>query len=103
MCRIAFSVVESVYFHALLNSISPIAPAIPRSADTIRNWSLSRYEAAKAEIKLILAAALSLINLSLDCWSSPNNIAIIAIVAHFIDSFGRPQKALLALRELPGL
>jgi hypothetical protein len=105
VCRIAFSVSESAQFHALLNSVSTSITAIPipRCADTVRNWSLSRFESAKFEFKTTLASSRSLIHLSLDCWTSSNNLAMIGVVAHWADEKGRFQNALLALRELSGL
>lgn len=102
-CRIPFHVAESPAFHALIDSVSTTTPAIPKSADTIRNWVLTRYQAAKAELRLKLAKSRSLITISLDCWTSPNKLAIIAVVAHWADEYAKFQKAVLALRELAGI
>ena len=49
-----------------------------------------------------LRSTRSNIHLSFDLWTSPNCYAIIAIVAHFIDSKGYRQTKLLAIRQLKG-
>jgi len=102
-CRIPFRVAEAPAFHHLLDSVSTTTPAIPKSADTIRNWVLARYETAKAEMKVRLAKSRSQITISLDCWTSPNKLGIIAVVAHWADECAKFQKAVLALREVPGI
>jgi hypothetical protein len=102
VCRIPFHVIESPYFHALFESNSTLANAVPKCSDTVRNWALGRSDSAKEEVKVKLARARSLIHLAIDCWTSSNNLPIIGIVGHFADELGHFQKVLLALRELQG-
>src|SRR5947209_9522739 len=49
-----------------------------------------------------LRAARSNIHISFDLWTSPNCYAIMAIVAHYIDSSGARKVSLIALRHLDG-
>ena len=42
------------------------------------------------------------IYISFDLWTSPNCYAIMAIVAHYIDSSGARKVSLIALRHLDG-
>ena len=44
-----------------------------------------------------LRAAWSNIHISFDLWTSPNCYAIMAIVAHYIDSNGKRKASLIAL------
>jgi len=43
---------------------------------------------------------LSNIRLSVDIWTSPNNLLLLAICAHFVDGDNKLVKALLGLREV---
>ena len=49
-----------------------------------------------------LQSALSRIHISLDIWTSPNRFLLLAIVAHFTIYTQKKQKALLALKQVPG-
>src|SRR5579859_2928030 len=83
---IPFSQVESMSFHKFIASIRHDAVSfIPRSGDTIRSWILARFNQACDEIKQHLAMAASNIHISCDMWSSPNNYALLGIIAHWTD------------------
>ena len=49
-----------------------------------------------------LQASLSRIYISLDIWTSPNRWLLLAIYAHFTTHLQKKQKALLALKKVPG-
>jgi len=68
-------------------------------ANTVRNWLMAEFKARKPEVKQSLANAKSKINLSIDLWSTPNDLSLLGIVAHWIDSKGNLKTALLALRR----
>jgi len=70
--------------------------------NTVRNWLLSTFKERKPEVKLALERAKSRINLSFDIWSSPNDLSLLGVVAHFIDEKRQFRTALLALRRLFG-
>jgi len=61
------------------------------------------YEKERKEIEKSLPRARSLIHFTMDLWTSPNHIALLGIVAHFVDSTGCLNRALLALREIEGV
>ncbi len=57
-----------------------------RSGNTIRSWILDEYRSRKAHLcKKILVVASSVIHISLDLWTAPNNLTYIDVIAHFLD------------------
>src|SRR5437773_370034 len=60
------------------------------------------FETAKAIIKERLLLAQSRIHISYDLWTSPNQRAMIAIVAHWTTEDYEVKSALLAIREVHG-
>jgi len=61
------------------------------------------YEKERKEIEKSLPRARSLIHFTMDLWTSLNHLALLGIVAHFVDSTGYLNRALLALREIEGV
>lgn len=53
-------------------------------------------------VQTALQSALSKIHLTIDLWTSPNNLAIIGIIAHYISDSGQLEHSVLALREVDG-
>jgi hypothetical protein len=51
----------------------------------------------KAELKLSLSKANSKIHFSFDLWTSPNHLALLGIVAYYIDQYSQNQLVSLAL------
>lgn len=101
-CHIAFMQIENRYFQNLLNFLnSSFAQFLP-CRNTFRRWVLAEYHRQKKRLKTELKKTRSNIHLSFDLWTSPNCHAIIAVVAHYIDSKGRRQTKLLAIRQLKG-
>lgn len=98
--HIAFLQIENIYFKRLISLLSPqLAKYLP-SRVTFRKWIVAEYEKRKQGLKKDLKKARSNIHISFDLWTSPNCYAMIAIVAHFIDSKGSRQTKLLAIRQL---
>jgi hypothetical protein len=56
----------------------------------------------KDVVRRVLQSALTRIHISLDIWTSPNHWLLLAIVAHFTTQNSKKQKALLALKKVPG-
>ena len=50
----------------------------------------------------MLQKSVSNINFSFDLWTSPNHLALLGLVAHFIDEKGQNQSMLIAIRQLKG-
>lgn len=78
-----------------------VADLIP-CRNTIRKWVIQEFEQRKRKMRHELRAARSNIHISFDLWTSPNCYAIMAIVAHYIDSSGARKANLIALRSLDG-
>jgi hypothetical protein len=60
------------------------------------------WERHQDTVRQVLQAALSHIHISLDIWTSPNRWLLLAICAHFTTYDQKKQKALLALKKVPG-
>ena len=56
----------------------------------------------KQRLRHILATAISDIHVTCDMWTSPNNLAILAVVAHFTSEKLQHVTVTLALIELEG-
>ena len=63
---------------------------------------MEEFERRKKDLRHELRAARSNIHISFDMWTSPNCYAIMAVIAHYIDSNGKLQAKLIALRYLEG-
>src|SRR5579859_7759928 len=101
--RISFSQVKSMSFRKFIASIRRNAVSfIPRSGDTVRSWILARFNQARDEIKEHLAMAASIIHISCDMWSSPNNYALLRVVAHWTDPDHRQRTSLIRMPHVSG-
>jgi hypothetical protein len=54
-----------------------------QKGDTVRSWTMQRFNAAQQEVKQQLLDAVSKIYISCDLWSSPNGYAFLGVVAHW--------------------
>jgi hypothetical protein len=102
-CGIAFRMVEIEEFRALLLYLNPaIDNYLPSSHTTIQLWTIRTYTAEKVRIQQKVQSALSKIHFTVDLWSSPNSLAIIGMIGHYISDTGNLQHSVLALKELDG-
>jgi len=102
-CHIAFSIVESRWFIALLSTLSNlVAELVPDSHTTVRNWMIESFHTNKSKIQARLHKARSNIHLSFDLWTSGNYYSFNAIVAHFVDTDYKVKTALIGFRDLEG-
>ena len=102
ICHIAFNQVEEFHFRKMMSLLNEGLAALIPSRNTIRNWIVEEFEQRKRELRRELRAARTNIHISFDLWTSPNYYAIMAIIAHYIDSIGARQAKLLAFRSLDG-
>jgi hypothetical protein len=92
-----------VEFRALLYYLNlEIDNWLPNSIPTIRTWTLRAYEAQKQQIKHLVQAALSKVHFTVDLWTSPNSLAILGMIAHYMSKLGQLEHSILALQELDG-
>lgn len=90
-------------FRGLLNYLNPeIDNWLPFSPHTIKEWTMRTFETQKLVIKQELQSALSKIHFTVDLWTSPNSLAILGAIAHYITESGQLQHSVLALQEVDG-
>jgi hypothetical protein len=104
MCNVAFLVVESEYFKELLLACSAgaLEPFLVNASNTVKRWILEEFEKRKLEVKDELATARSRIHISFDLWTSPNALALVATVAHYLDKHLKARSYLIGLRHVRG-
>lgn len=105
--HISYSQVEDEDFREFIDSCSLGAfsaeALLPRSGNTIRSWILNTYKQRKIHLcEKVLAHAASVIYISYNLWTAPNNTAYIDIVCHFFDQNKQLRTVLLAVRNMHG-
>jgi hypothetical protein len=101
-CHIAFSQIENPSFRKMITLLNEGLAALIPGRNTIRKWIVEEFEQQAKKLRHELRAARSNIHISFDLWTSPNCYAIMAVIAHYIDSNGARQAKLIALRSLDG-
>jgi hypothetical protein len=92
ICQLPFAFVVNTLFVEFLKVLYPaIETLIPKAGDTIRGWVLDAYRARKQDLIDELHRTKGMVHFSFDLWTSPNHLAILGIVAHYIDPYGRCQ------------
>ena len=102
--HIAFSAVESKLFRVLFEMAeTPLLLVLPHSGNPVRNWILEDFKYRKREIKRQLREeSLSMIHILFDLRTSCNHLAILGVVAHYMDTTHTVQTRLIGLRRLKG-
>ena len=65
-------------------------------------WVHHAYQAVRQQIKQSLKQAVSRISISFDVWTASHNIAVVGIIAHYIDRNYNNQHVVIGLPELHG-
>jgi hypothetical protein len=86
----------------LFNVYDPTLSGIASSHWSIRQDIDRLYKSYKEALYKDLSQALTRIHLGFDMWTSPNNKAMMAVTAHYIDLNKRHQSCLLGLRQHEG-
>jgi hypothetical protein len=103
-CHIAFFQIENEYFREMLFYARPwLSEFLPKAGRTVRKWVMATFTSRKGTLKKELNEARGRISISFDAWTSPSCVAILGVVAHFIDKTGKRRTAVLALRRLRGV
>jgi len=63
---------------------------------------MRQFEDQKAKVKQRIQSAKSKIHISCDLWTSPNSLAILGVVAHFVTEDGQLEHCVLALKDIDG-
>ena len=100
---IAFGQVTHIEFRDWLEYVNPIANRLlPSSPDSIRSHAFALMQEGKQRLRHILATARSDIHITCDMWTSPNHIAVLAVVGHFTSEKLALTTATLAMIEIEG-
>jgi hypothetical protein len=75
---------------------------VPSSYTTIQLWTVRTYAKEKLRILQVVQSAISKVHFTVDLWTSPNSLAIMGIIGHYIAENGELSHSVLALRELDG-
>jgi hypothetical protein len=85
-------------FRALLHYLNPeVDTWLPSYAATIQEWTIHAYNTKKQRIKLEVQLALLKVHFTVDLWTSPNSLAIVGMIAHYIADSGHLEHPVLAL------
>jgi hypothetical protein len=101
---VPFRKVESDRFRRLLAFVGRsvrLEDHMP-SRTTLSRWVAKAYEQQIDVVKAVVCSAITRINLSFDLWTSGNQLALLGLVAHFLDHSGAPQTVLLSLPRQKG-
>lgn len=97
-----FSVVDSDSFRDMIKELNPSLANYLGQRMSVKRWIEDEYQYAKQQVKASLWTSLSKIHISFDLWSSPNGYALLAVVAHFLNTEYKVVAILLSLRQLNG-
>ena len=75
---------------------------IPTAHSTVSEYIKEAWIRYKNIVQIVVQVAISYIYISLDIWTSPNQWLLLAICAHFTSYEQKKEKALLALKKVPG-
>jgi hypothetical protein len=102
--NLSFEFPTSESFQAYVYAIrSDAAEHLPASSTTIRTWILEAYRAQKEVMVEVLHAAPGQVHITADVWTSPNDIALLGVIGHFVNENGWVDHIILGLREIEGL
>lgn len=92
ICQVALSLICNDVFIEMLQLLYPkVDKILPGCVNTLRQWILDAFEVRKRKLKQRLQRAHSKISFSFDLWTSTNHLALLGLVAHYIDESGHNQ------------
>lgn len=100
--NIPLAAVEHKSFQRLIHMPKEAIQLMPESHSTVKNWLLEDFNTAKGILKERLSKATSIVHLTFDSWTSPNQLGLLSIVCHFLDEQHRSQTRLLGLKRIQG-
>jgi hypothetical protein len=103
IAHIALSCVEIEEFRALIKLLNEgIFEFLYKTGDTIKRLVLADFKRRKERVKNDLHTARSKIHISFDLWTSPNRLAMVGVIAHYLTSDLISRSLLIGLRSLEG-
>ena len=101
--NLSYNLVEWAEFYTLCQALNKACIGrIPTSHSTVHIKTEDAWKKHKHTVRIKLQAAISHIHIALDIWTSPNRYLLLAICAYFTTYEQKKEKALLALKEVPG-
>ncbi len=101
--NIPFRQVRDKGFRTFLEYVNPVANRLlPDSDVTVKTHAEGLFAEGKQRLRHMLATALSDIHITCDMWTSPNNLGLLAVVAHFTSEKSKLVTVTLGLVELEG-
>lgn len=86
ICQLSFTLLVGDLFVTFLQVLYPkISDLIPSSSNTLRSYVMDMFTERKKKLKTALHNSPSLVHFSFDLWTSPNHLALLGVVAHYID------------------
>jgi len=98
--RQPFTVVEQPSFRDVFNSAGISVPV--KSADTLRNRVQEEYNRYRDTTRQQLGITCRTVAVSLDLWTSENQIAILAVMGHWLTAEFEKKEKLLEFTEIEG-
>ncbi|KID80838.1 transposase-like protein [Metarhizium guizhouense ARSEF 977] len=100
-CSLPLRLVECPEFRALLAYLNTdVDTWLPDTHETIKKWIMRQYDTQKEKIKQGIQSAKSRIHISCDLWTSPNSLAILGVVGHYVTEDGQLEHHTLALKDI---
>src|SRR6266536_3876279 len=92
ICQLLLSLITNALFIEFLQLLYPaISDIIPKASNTICKLIVDSYKKRK-EVKIKeLKEVRSMIHFSFDLWTSPNHLALLGIVIHYVDNASQNQ------------
>jgi hypothetical protein len=101
--NLSFAIVEWPEFHTFCQVLNRACEGFITTAHSgVYNKVKEAWVRHKGTVRAVVQGAISQIHIAVDIWTSPNHWLLVAIVAHFTSSDLKRQKALLALKKVPG-
>lgn len=102
-CSLPIRLVECPEFRAMLAYVNAdVDTWLPGSHQTVKKWIMRQYEDQKEKVKQRIQSARSRIHISCDLWTSPNSLAILGVVAHYVTEDCTLEHHTLALKDIDG-
>ena len=102
-CNQSLRLVECPEFRDFLVYLNKdVETWLPYSHNTVKEWVLRQFKDQKERIKQRIHSARSVIHISCDLWTSPNDLAILGVIAHYIAEDGKLESSVLAMKDIVG-
>lgn len=100
---LSFTKIDAKALRDLLVYLQPQLNGIIPSRRSLRRYIDAAYDQSLGSVEHALQLATTRINLSFDLWTSPGRrLALLGVVAHYLDANYKPKAVLLALPSMHG-